>query len=121
MEKASKTKEGEVMILQLLETEPDQLMKIGGIVWGMTGAAIGSILVFITIIGFLLNFVPGMPNYPMSGVIYLLFMSIVITFVFTVFYSLTGAALGGMLANTVNWVLNKMGGIKLKVRKLNFE
>ena len=119
MAKASKGKEGEVMILQLLETEPNQLMKIGGIVWGMTGAAIGSIFVFITLVGFLLNFVPGMPKYPMSGIIYLLFMSIIISFALTVFYTFAGAALGGMMANTVNWILKKMGGIKLKVRKLN--
>jgi len=114
----SKIQNGDVMILQLLQTEPDQLSKIGAMVWGMTGSAIGIFFIFTSIIGALLNLLPGLPHYPWEGYIYLTFISIVITFVLTIFYAMCGAALGSLMENSVNWVLNKMGGIKLRVRKL---
>lgn len=115
----SKKEEKDVMILQLLETEPEQLMKISGMVWGMTGATIGSLFIFLTLIGFVVNLLPGTPHYPTTGIIYLLFISIIMTFVLTIFYAMTGALLGSLLANAVNWILQQMGGIKLKVRKMN--
>ena len=110
---SKKGKEYEVLILQLIETEPEQLMKISAIFWGTTGAAIGSLFIFISLIGILLNYVSLM------GGIFLLFSSIIITITLSFFYALTGAALGSMTSKTVNWILEKMGGIQLKVRKLN--
>jgi hypothetical protein len=106
------------MVLQLLQTEPDQLTKIGAIVWGMTGAAIGLFFIFTAIVGAVLNLVPGLPHLSWNSYIYLTFMGIVITFVLTVFYTMCGAALGSLMENSVNWVLSKMGGIKIRVRKL---
>ncbi len=113
-----KSQEGEVMVLQLLQTEPEQFTKIGALVWGMTGMAIGIFFIFISLIGLLLNFVPGLPHISLNGFTYLIIMSLVITFVLTIFYAMCGAALGSMLENSVNWILNKMGGIKFRVRKL---
>lgn len=115
---AQKPKDSDVMVLQLLQTEPDQLTKIGAMVWGMTGMSIGFFFIFTAIIGALLNLIPGMLNVSWYSYIYLVFMGIVITFVLTVFYAMCGAALGSLMENTVNWILRKMGGIKLRVRLL---
>ena len=108
------------MVLQLLQTEPDQFAKIGAIFWGMTGAAVGIFFIFTAIIGAVVNLIPslGLPHLSWFSYVYLTFMGIVITFVLTVFYAMCGAALGSIMENSVNWMLDRMGGIKLKVRKL---
>jgi hypothetical protein len=116
--KKSKTWEGKVMVLQLLETEPEQLTKIGAIIWATVGAAIGCLLILLSVVGLLLNLIPGTPQYPISGSIYLIFVSILITIGLTLFYGMAGAVLGSLTSNTVNWVLRKMGGILFRVRKL---
>lgn len=115
---ASKATDKEVVVLQILETEPEQLTKIAALVWGMTGAAIGGFLLLMSIMGLVLSLLPGMPKYPVSGSMRLIFFSLIITFVLTIFYGMMGGLMGALMSNAINWVLHKMGGIKFKVRLL---
>lgn len=110
--------EQEVMVIQILETERDQLTKIGALVWSMTGAAIGCLFILASIMVLVFSLVPGMPQYPLSGSLYLISYSVIITFVLTIFYGMMGGLMGGLMSSAINWILQKMGGIKLKVRIL---
>lgn len=105
------------MLIQILEIDKEQLTKIGMLVWAMTGAAIGSLFVLASILVLLLPFF--MPQYRVSGGLDLVLYSILITFVLTIFYGMMGGLLGGIISHTINWILEKIGGIRIRVRKLN--
>ena len=115
--KSRSTGTEQLMILQILETDREQVVKIGALVWAMTGAAIGFFFVLMSIL-MLVSASVGLSPYPASGALNMIVYSIVIAFVLAVFYGMVGGLMGILLSDAANWVLQKVGGIKLRVRRI---